>query len=426
MSAVPAGRLRALIGAQNEAIEAEIDRLEADARAHRDDLRQLDAELGAAWQNLIEVLAPGLHAPHLDWLAQLLHLPAVGAAEVARRLDDDRRALAATVAEITARPDYADRDGRFNEFEIHLTELAEEMKPLQESLATFRAEPLWDELYDVGYDTPRYPLKWWSFRYYRHWKLGDEIVERLGPRYTATTFDALRRRFDDERQALATLSDEWEGWRARKTALTQLVRTHDDALAGLENLETRHLTLVRARVEEHLRGLPQGDALALVDAFPPARVAMRRIFGVDAKQRYLREIHAEWIKAPLKDLRTTLAKNERQLVKLARPKSAGRTFDAAPTRFRDRGPAWEKRRGRYSECRDHILVFHDYDAYQPATTLWWDLMVGPAQDAPFIAEVAEWRQRRAPARDPYDDAVAAVASGHRPGQRDRSYETDFS
>lgn len=426
MTQVPAGRLRALIGAQSEAIEAEVDRLEADARAHRDDLRQLDAELGAAWQNLIEGLAPGLHAPHLDWLAQLLHLPAVGAAEVARRLDDDRRTLAATGQEIAARPDFAGRDGLFNEFEIHLTELAEEMKPLQESLAAFRAEPLWDELYDIGYDTPRYPLKWWSFRYYRHWKLGDEIIERLGPRYQATTFDALRRRFDDERQALATLSDEWEGWRSRKTALTQLVRTHDDALAALANLETRHLTLVRARVEEHLRGLPPEDALALVDAFPPARVAMRRVLGVDAKQRYLREIHTEWIKAPLQDLRTALGKNARQLAKLARPKSAGRTFDAAPERFRDRAPSWEKRRGRYGECRSSILAFHDYDAYQPANSLWWDLMVGPGRDAPFIAEVAAWRRRAAP-QDPYDDAVAALASSHRPGQRDRSHDTiDFS
>lgn len=398
--------------AQNNTLQAEQRWLDEQLAVHQGDLRAIDGEAQAAWQHLGEVLVPALDRAVLDRAAAACQLPSVSAAAVDLSLHAESDRLHRQLAEIDATPDYAEREGLNVECDLRIAEYDEMLKPWHDDAASIHREPAWQRLRDAHYGTPEYAAKWFQLTYYRDWKQADELVERHGAKFNATTWEALRGKALAAEAAMATLGIEREEFVTRRRRIADLVRSHRDIEQSLQTLPARTLAGVRGRLRSHLEPLGLERLTQFLAADPAVALALQRLAGLAAKRRYLVEAAEQYLLGPRQQISAAITRNNRDLHKLSRPKNASRTFPAAAMekRFRDRSSAVGKRRQRWDDTRTHVVEFNNYDRGSLAQDfLWWDLMTDGRLDGDFIPEVHDHYERY-PDRDRHADAVAAVAS----------------
>jgi hypothetical protein len=394
-------------------------RLAAAEAEHADQQRAVAGELEEAWHHLVSVLVPSLEAAALDGAAGVLHLPGVRSVEVEARARAEKQRLEAQVAGVEADPRFAQRDVKRAELDLRLRELEDYAQPLRDGVRELEAEPVFTELVESGYGTPGYAVRWYMASYYRHWKYGDQVVDKQASRRGVVDFPALRRAYLEERDTLAGMEQSLDVLRQERGSLEALVRAREDALAGLANQPQRTLAHARERVRAHLSALEAADQAALLSHHPAYSVAVKRVQGVAAKQSHLEDIHQEWVVKPREQVQQVVQKTQRELSKLRRPKNAGRRWDPGEVsqRFRSRQPQFDKRHRRYQDTRARILAFNNYDRYEPlGHLLWWDLMTDGRVDGDFIPEVRHHHAHNPGWRDHFhhDRAVAALAGddGH--------------
>ncbi len=408
MTTVSAAQIVDAARRQNKLLRDEVLELGRLDAAHRRALAAVDAEEAAAWENLVEVIVPALDEAALEALSRRLGLPAIGPAQVRQRAAEERARDDQAIREVDADPDSARAVDVQNEIAIEVDELDRQIAPLKEGVRALQDDRHFGELLSKGYGTPDYTVPYWTLSYYRHWKHGDLLIEQHGPRWRVKDFAALRAKYGEQTAALATLADARKTLRARGAAVEALLRRRADAVRSIETSAPRHLGDVRARVRAHIEPLDDERLVSLVARDEATRTTAARIAGVRAKRRYLQKMHEELVAAPREAIKRAIQKNESDAAKLSRPKNRNRSMAQSDfdRRFSDKRPTWEKRRRRYEDASNQVVVFHDYSRWNPVgDILWWDLMTDGRIDGDFIPEV----QHHHATHGHYDRAATAVA-----------------
>jgi len=380
-------------------------------------LLNLEKQLAQAWEQLTVTLVPGLVDEHLNWVANLIHLPAVAAAPVRQRLAEHREALLADIKDIETDPKYIEREARLNACDIEISELMRALEPLRTSLNKIEAEPNFLDLIYAEYDTEKYAHKFWELIYYRHWKHGDRIVENFGGPRGFTRFAEIRDNYSEESKARHTLEQVLDPVVGRQRHITGLIDRRAALLEVLENLDDRHWAQTRARVHEHLRGLPD-DMPQLLASYEPGLYAAKRVLGMQAKKDYLQTLRETWLHGPLAKAKTKLAKAKRGVVKYRRSKNSYRQFSRTELTRKYMVPQekWNKRWKKWRDAYPRIVEYNRYSDYDfDADTIWWHEMTSGRVKARFIPEVSQYYSNRAQAKkaaretSAHDDALAALA-----------------
>lgn len=398
------------VNVQSKALHEEARWYDEQIQQHHDDLQAVQRGNEEAWQHLAAVIVPDLDAARLDRVAATVGLPAIGRDAVAAGMQYEHDRMHRRIAEVEANPEYVDREGILLECERQIAEYDEMIAPFTADVTSIHADPVWHRLRDAGYGTGSYAAKWYQLSYYRDWKEGDLLVERHGPRLGVTTWAALRDRAIAAEAAVATLRAERETHVARRSLVDSLVRERAACEQALGSLPARQLAAVHGRLRGHLEHVEIDRIAAMFPGDHAVMVALQRLSGLAAKQRYLGEAARQYLFEPREAVYAALTRNNRDRAKLSRPKSAGRTFPAETMerRFRDRSGSLGKRRQRWEETRTHVVGFDDYDRGSLARDfLWWDVMTDGRLDGDFIPEVHDHNARHP--GDRHAQAVAAVA-----------------
>jgi hypothetical protein len=406
--------------AQRAAQAQELDRLRDEEKKTRVALDTVHDEHESAWENLIGQLVPELSADALNRAAQLVHLPEIDVYRTHDRMQKEQEKLRALIQETEANPDWSNRAAHDNEAQIRLAEVNDALVPLQAGINELEEEPAFLDCIHAGYGTASYAGRFWQLSYYRLWKHGDLVVEKYGPRFGITDFAGVRQRYERDQGAVTALVAERDRWQTRQKALRLLGTTHEKATADLGSLGPRQLAWVRGRLRTHLSSLSAGERAQLSGQDESLRIAHARVAGTEAKRDYLEQLRSEMIGPAIADLTAGLAKIDRDLGKLRRPKNAARRFsdDEYQRRFgKDRHFGWQKRRTRIHDARTCVIQFHHYDRWSYSNDLlWWDVMADGRLDGNFIREVRERGPRDEHGRDEHwrhDHAAVASASAGR-------------
>jgi len=373
--------LREAAAVRAEQTRLELERLQTRIDAHHRDTARLQALLHDAWQELATVLVPDLEAATLDRISADLEAPQLAALPVLEALNGARAELDRTIAELRgeleSRKAGPDRSAQIRELEAA-------MAPHAANVEMLEREPTWPELFDLDYDTPRYAVPWWMFRYYRHKRQASALIERLGPHFGATTLAQLRERFIEERSARARLARDWEECKARQAGADNLERGLKLARATRDGIVVRHLERAREQTRELLRVHPPQQLREDLADDPSASAILLRIDGLEAQRRILLDIFQAWIERPRAELVALLNRDEADAARLGREGIArSMPWETFVDTYRDPRPAWDERTRRYDRCRRQVLDFSDD---RQSAVDWWQRMLGA--EPPLPAELA--------------------------------------
>jgi hypothetical protein len=373
------------------AAEAEERELKSLQRNLERDIAVIDGEVDEALATLATTLLPDLGDAPLQRAASLLRQPQFQPDRARARRAQETAELTASLGRLHADEQWLQRETIENEVAIQRAELTETMEPLQRSVAELEDEPLWSDLLAARYGTAEYTVPWWHLDYYRHWKHGDLIVEKYGPRYKLADFGAVVARYLDEKKALGEFERSLARVEARGAAVKKVVEEIARTTELLGSVDERFLGRTRGAVRDFVRPLADADLLGLFAKDADLALCAKRVLGLRAKQQYLRRMVDEDVVPSIGAVTEMRGKFERDVAKLSRPKNAGRTFSHAELTRRqpgDRPAKWRKRRERWSTMRTQIVSFHHYDRFDPvADILWWDLMTDGELDGDFVPEV---------------------------------------
>lgn len=297
------------------------------------------------------------------------------------------------VREIEADPRYTGRsrliDPVTGELTLQLDQITRDAQVLEESLARYAAEPMFQTLYDVNYDTERYAYQWWQLSYYKHWKHGDLIAERFGQ----GRFADVRAAYEHVQNAYNAVQRDLADVRRKISEVEGLVTEREQSLSGLETLPQDTLASCRKMLREHIEHIDRAD-LARWLAGDPGRVGtLKRLHGIERKIDYLEEMAARQYGNEDEALRRAISKLQRKVEKFQRPKNAYAMIPMADAQswLADPTPKLAERRAKFRNGYDRVERFDRYDAFDYAgDMLWWDLMTDGRIDGNFIPEVNDW------------------------------------
>lgn len=388
-----AAELRDIISMRIRDVEVERTQLYRLQRGVDGDARKQAAELEPAWDLLVGVLLPDLLPATLQALVARIPVTALSPAAVAERrikmFTDAQNRLQNLLADLRVQ----NAASLVNAIEIKRAELDDNIAPLQASVRLLEDEQMFHELLTWRYGTPEYGVKFWQVAYYRHWKHGDILVEKHGPRLNKADFGGIVSRYLDEKQALATFNAERAKLQEEHKQITSLLQQVQETQALLADVDGVVLKNARTRLKEYLRVLSDKDLFRILQSDEAATLAYKRVVGIGKKQHYLEALNSEQIKASIAELDASEEKLRRNLRKLLRSKYDLQTFSPGEVQ-RMAGPErtakWQKRRKHYEETRSTVVEFHHYDRYDPLRDwLWWDVMSDGRLDGNFISEVRE-------------------------------------
>lgn len=391
-------------------VEVELADIDDAIKTSRERRSTVTAEHEAAWAHLTQLMVPDVLPVHLDEAAGRIGLPMVSAEQTTARTEARRADLEATLADVDAKFSSAGRTFDANAASIRLYELRELRLTLESGLRPLEEEPLWAHLLASSYGTEHYPLKFWHLSYYQNWKEADRIVEVHGPALGVAKFSDIRTRYLSQKEAWQTIANE-------ERELNELVRRHTEATTGLVNLPTWTLSTTWAFIRQHLEPLEDPDLLALFADQPALLIAAKRVAGTRAKGRYLDGLEKEWLREAKGELQVRRRKLHEGMAKLARPKHSTRQFTKSEleSKYASRPGAWAKRRQRYHEVSERIVVYRSYETSPLENFLWWDLMTGGHRHG--IHEVDVWHQRH---------GHGAVGDAYAAGLQDRADDQGWS
>lgn len=371
-------------------LRAERAQLQEERASHPKRTEVIWAEEESAWEHLLAVLLPNHAQEVLDAAAARLGLPTIAARATAVARESRRQQLQAQLDACAHDPEFENREAILNEVSIREPGLEEMIIPLRSDIGQLPYDTGWQELFRIGYATSDYKYRWYHWTYYRHWKMGDEVVEKHGPRMHVKDFAALRNRFVSEDQALRGLVGELAALKERQANVLALVQKHDEAAAGLANLDKWILDRARTLVRDHLSAVPLADVMPLLGSEPALALAIKRVHGIRAKVGYLDSVEQEWIEKPLEDVLRRLSKVESAMQKFQRPKNLYGRYARAEIEAKYGLPSekWRQRWDRYQTTTQEIVVFQDYSIVNPMVQfLWWDHMVH-SHHGNFIPDVS--------------------------------------
>jgi hypothetical protein len=388
-----AAELRDIVAMRIKDVELERAHLVRLQRSVDGDARKQAAELEPAWDLLVGILLPDLLPTTLQALVTRIPVTALSPAAVAERRTKMLTDAQGRLKNLLADGRVHNATALVNAIEIKCAELDDNIAPLQASVTLLEDEQMFHELLTWRYGTAEYDVKFWQVSYYRHWKHGDILVEKHGPRLNKTDFGGIVALYVDEKHALRTLHAERAKLVEEHKQISSLLKQLQETQALLADVDSVLLKNARTRLKEYLRVLPDKDLFRVLQSDDAATLAYKRVVGISKKQHYLDALNSEQVKASIAELDASEQKLRRNLTKLYRPKNAARVYTAADVSAMagpDRSAKWHKRREHYEAARTVVVGFHHYDRYDPMRDwLWWDLMSDGRIDGNFISEVRD-------------------------------------
>ncbi|MFT4977263.1 MAG: hypothetical protein ACI8S6_003168 [Myxococcota bacterium] len=402
------------------------------ATALIDHYNKLKAELSAkrdaviAFQEvtraeLAAIYLPRLDAATLESAERLTGFRGFSRRNPVKALENERRRLQALVDKIAASETYQRRSylvGPAGEYTRALTEAQDLLDPWERECARFEELDSFLTLYELGYDTPRYDVRWLDPAYWRYWARGDAICEAL---QLDDFGDDVLPAYEKVRKP----RDQWRGQVAdaqkKVAAVHSIVQRHDQALARLQQLPAIYHSEAQQMLAGHLE---LADPSLLAQWAGEDRgiiMALRKLGGLQAKRDFLDDAIERGLGRFIGELETRRTKYRRKVAKYQRAKHASRRISE---RELDRGFAaktdkYYARAEKLSLLSGRVLAYDQYDRFDldNPPELWFSEFTGGKAPSRLTPTLRSWYDRnpgQTPRRDPSTQtgrlAAAAPAS----------------
>ena len=289
-------------------------------------MTRVEEELAATRLELAMVYLPMLDAAALQRAEQVTGFRGFSRRDPIRAMENERHRLEALVAQIAASEPYQRREflvGPVGSYTRALAEAQDLLAPWEKECERFEGLADFLTLYELGYDTPRYSVRWWDATYWRYWARGDAICEALKlddfGDDVLPAYEKVRAPRDQWREQVATAQAKVDGVHA-------LVQRHDQSVARLQQLPQIYLAESQKMLAAHLE---LADPVLLAQWAGEDRgilISLRKISGLQAKMDFLRDASENGIDSFLRDMNARRAKFLRKASKYTRPKHVSRTI----------------------------------------------------------------------------------------------------
>jgi hypothetical protein len=270
---------------------------------------------------------------------------------------------------------------------------AETLAPLQTACERFEQLPDFTKLVELGYDTPRFAVKWWQPSYWKYWAAGDRICKELG---FADFGDDVLPAYEQHAGPRDIMRDEVQRLTKAIDDVHALVQEHDRLVHRATNLEAIYLEEAQDFLGEHLANA-DGGLLEQWAQGDPARlravqVGVRKLAGIAAKREILLDMMRVGLPQVMEQLEQRRTKLVQKANKFERPKHAYRDWpdDVVDPRFDERSTAMQGQVDKLQRRVD-VLVANDryagFDMRNDPHLWWWYFMqTQPPRYAPRYQE----------------------------------------
>lgn len=286
---------------------------EADAKV-TEQRTKARVELAALYLNELSTAA-------FERVAKLTGFQGFARRDPRQALEHERHVLQQSLAKLESDPQYANRDMVARQLADEIANAKDTLAPLEAECQKFEAQLGFKELVDIGYDTPRFGVKWWHASYWKYWATGDKICKALD---MSDFGDDVLPAYNKAAEPRNFMLTEVKKFEAQLDALHELVREHDRITNRLANLESIYLAEAQAYLGEHLEHADSALLEQWVGAEPAmqraVQMGLRKIAGLSAKKRFINEIEHTVTNTLLPQLSERQQKAKAKSFKFARPK----------------------------------------------------------------------------------------------------------
>ncbi|MCE9580701.1 MAG: hypothetical protein K8W52_46705 [Deltaproteobacteria bacterium] len=386
-------------------------------------ITQLEEQLAQARRELAAIYLPSLEDAAIDKAQRLTGFQGFTRRDPRVAMAQERKVLTSRVPQLESDPRYARRallvgpDGTLTQ---ERDQAAESLAPLQAECEKFESQLGFQELVDIGYDTPKFTEHWWQGAYWKHWAAGDRICKALG---MADFGDDVLPAYQKWAEPRNTLAADVARLDAEIAAVHALVQERDQLADRLSKLDSIYLAQAQQFLGEHLEHadvalLEQwvaGDA----ELERAVRVCVRKLAGLNAKRQFITEIRDDGIRPLVGELDTRRQKYQQKRAKFSRPKNAYGTFAATTIdqKFPDRAAALRAQQDKVRRRVDALMAADNYADFdlRNDSSLWWMHFLGapPPRLAPNLYGYYQARPTIVPLLDPdYVDMTDEPDTAH--------------
>lgn len=387
--------------------EAEANRTRAVLEKLGADLAELDAERVGAARELAAIYLPELSDGALRTASYYTGLRVFDQRDPLQAMAKEAVRLQQEIVHLEGDERYRDREalvGPMGSLSRALQEAKDYLSPWEEECQRFEVLPHFQELVDLGYDTPRFAERWWEPSYWRHWSQGDAICEALG---MADFGDDVLPAWQEAAGPRDTWREEVRRAGEKVNAVHELVRRRDAAADRLQHLPEIYLEECRTVLGRHLMG---GDA-ALFATWAEGRdgttgpmeestrravvLGLKKLSGLAAKKEAVEEAQRSWGRPALEQLETAHAVFKAKALKYSYGKKAYKTVTGVPLGYDQKIARLSGRRDKVLNTVGRVRRFDDYGQFRldndPA--LWWLLFADNRPPPLWMPELRGWYDR---------------------------------
>lgn len=366
-------------------------------------LRARDAELAtaatAARRELAAVYLTSLSDADFATVGQLTGFQGFQRRDPRPAMEHERRVLETAIAKIEADDRYQRRAllvGDSGTLAQERDLAAETLAPLQAACDRFEQLAEFGTLVEIGYDTPRFAVKWWQPAYWKYWAAGDRICKELG---LADFGDDVLPAYHQHAEPRDVMRDELARLTKAIDEVHALVQEHDRLVHRLASLATIYLEEAQDFLGEHLANADGGllEQWAQADAarLRAVQIGVRKVAGIAAKRDILLDMMKGGLPQAIAQLEQRRGKLARKAEKFERPKHAYRDWpdDVVDAQFDERATAMQGQLDKLQRRVDGLVAndrYASFDMRNDAHLWWWYFMqTQPPRYAPRYHEYYE-------------------------------------
>jgi hypothetical protein len=382
----------------------------------------LDEKLVAARRELAAVYLRELSDAAFAQVARLTGFQGFARRDPRAAIAHERKVLEQSLARIDADPRYGSRDMETTRLAGEAASARDTLAPLEVECERFETQLGFLELVQIGYDTPAFAEKWWHANYWKHWAAGDRICKALDMKDFGDDVLPAYKKVAEPRDYMR---GEVKRIESEIDAIHELTRERDRISDRLAHLEEIYLSEAQDFLGEHLENADVGLLEQWVAAEPAmqraVQMGLRKVSGITAKRRFVREMRAVGVPELIKNLDARRAKAQQKQGKFSRPKNANIQLphDALDTSFDEKAQGLAQQRDKISRRTQALVAAENYAGFDLRNDqeLWWLYLMQspPPRLAPTLFDYYQRRPDIQPVTDP-DYVDMGPMQGDVPGE----------